>query len=345
MTTADDLDTLDKSLLAEIQRGLPVEHRPFHAISLKLGLGEQQCLDRLLRLKQLGVFKQITAQFDGYALGYERAWIALHVPADAVGPGVVALQTYPGTAHVCERLGDFNIWASVWIPPHETLNRLVQIFQDMTKAKEGILLPAMRVYKCAAPMAGQELHPSFEESYESESHRGQSGRLGLADDDRRRICLLQEDLPLLEMPYAVWAEHLDCPEDDLFDWMGRMQRAGYLRRFHALGETYPALVKTALVAWEVPEGVVDDAGTHCARLREILHAARRPVYRNWPYSLTTLLHADSAVAAEGARRRVETVIGRFPNASFPLERDFGIRRVVFCTEAFDAWRPIAQHHS
>ena len=40
---------------------------------------------------------------------------------------------------------------------------------------------------------------------------------------------MQEDLPLLEMPYGVWAEQAEMSEADLFEWMRRMEHAGALR--------------------------------------------------------------------------------------------------------------------
>ena len=50
-TTTQTFDDTDKALLTELQKRFPIDHRPFQVLGEKLGLSEQDCLERITRLK------------------------------------------------------------------------------------------------------------------------------------------------------------------------------------------------------------------------------------------------------------------------------------------------------
>jgi DNA-binding Lrp family transcriptional regulator len=59
-----DFDTLDRRLIDCYQRDLPVCSRPFHAMAERLGMSEEQVIERLERLQALGVLSRVGPGFD-----------------------------------------------------------------------------------------------------------------------------------------------------------------------------------------------------------------------------------------------------------------------------------------
>ena len=75
-------DSLDRTLLAAIEDGLPLVARPYHTIAERLGLGEDDVLDRLRQLTMSGVVKRFGCVVRHRTLGYEANAMAVWDIAD-----------------------------------------------------------------------------------------------------------------------------------------------------------------------------------------------------------------------------------------------------------------------
>jgi DNA-binding Lrp family transcriptional regulator len=75
-------DSLDRTLLATIEDGLPLVVRPYHSIAERLGLEEDDVLDRLRRLTLSGVVKRFGCVVRHRTLGYEANAMAVWDIAD-----------------------------------------------------------------------------------------------------------------------------------------------------------------------------------------------------------------------------------------------------------------------
>jgi DNA-binding Lrp family transcriptional regulator len=331
------IDALDRRLLAEIQARVPMTHRPFQAIAQKLGLGEQECLERIGRLKRSQIVERISAVFDPLALGYERALIAMQLPPALRASAAAQVLAYPGLTFCCDRSNSFSLWSSVWVPPERTIQQLAKILHQRAQAQETLVLPALHVYKSPVPDAVAQLHPWLEAAHEPGSARRSNTGIGLSGEDRRCIRLMQQDLPLIEMPFGVWAEQAETTEEALFEWGRRMEQQGSLLGMAAFAPLAGDEAAETLVAWEIPEGLVDDIGSQISRLREISHAARRPTFPGWPYAVFTLVHGDRPDALQNALRRIESVIGHFPSVLLPADQEHCRARLALCAPQMDAW--------
>jgi DNA-binding Lrp family transcriptional regulator len=81
----DALDEHDKRLIAAIQRGLPLVHRPYAAVAEQVGLSEQQVLARIGRLLESGVIKRMGVVVRHHELGYRaNAMVVWDVPDEQV---------------------------------------------------------------------------------------------------------------------------------------------------------------------------------------------------------------------------------------------------------------------
>jgi DNA-binding Lrp family transcriptional regulator len=149
---------------------------------------------------------------------------------------------------------------------------------------------------------------------------------------------MQEDLPLVEMPYAVWAEQAEISEQELFAWAKEMERLGYMRRFAAiLHHRNAGFLANAMVVWQVPDEQVDAVGEQMARFREVSHCYRRPVYPHWPYPLFTMIHAATYSDCMDVVRRIEEQAGAFPHKNLFSSKEYKKTRVKYFTPELDDW--------
>ncbi|MBI4342126.1 MAG: Lrp/AsnC family transcriptional regulator, partial [Candidatus Omnitrophica bacterium] len=157
-TITQTFDDVDKALLTEIQKRFPVDHRPFQLLGEKLGISEQQCLERITRLKETKVIRQLSAIFDTRALGYQSTLAAMKVDPARVDEAAEVVNQHPGVSHNYKRNDPFNIWFTVAVPPSDSLEQVINILHALAKAEETIILPTLRLYKIGVKLdlTGQE---------------------------------------------------------------------------------------------------------------------------------------------------------------------------------------------
>jgi len=338
-TTTQTFDDIDKALLTEAQKRFPVDHRPFARLGEKLGISEQECLERVGRLKATKVIRQLSAIFDTRALGYQSSLVAMKADPARVDEAAEVINQHPGVSHNYKRNDPFNIWFTIAIPPGDSLEQVVNIMHRLARADETIMLPTLRLYKIGVKLdlTGQEAPLEAQEDIYDEKRRW-AAKPPLAPEDIRLIRIMQEDLPLLELPYAVWAEQADVTEEELFAWAKKMEHLGYMRRFAAiLHHRNAGFLANAMVVWQVPEEQVDPAGEQMALFREVSHCYRRPVYPSWPYPLFTMIHAETHSACMDVVKRIEERVGQFPHKNLFSTKEYKKVRVKYFTPKLDAW--------
>lgn len=333
------LDSTDKSLLTVIQTSFPAASRPYAELGQALGISERACIERIGRLKTERVIRQLSAIFDTRALGYQSTLAAMKADPTRVDEAAQVVNQHPGVSHNYKRNDAFNIWFTVAVPPGDSLEHTVNVLHTLAKADETIILPTLRLYKIGVKLDLTGSAPAQEgESEIYNERRRYADKPPLEPRDIDLIRILQEDLPLVETPFAVWAEQAGCTERELLAWAARMQQHGYMRRFAAiLYHRNAGFLANAMVVWQVPEDQVDAVGEAAARFRQVSHCYRRPVYPNWPYPLFTMIHAPTHSACMDIVTQIEAVVGRFPHKSLFSTKEYKKTRVKYFTPDLDEW--------
>jgi len=338
-TAPPTLDAVDKALLTEVQARFPVEHRPFAALAQTLEMTESECLERVQRLKDVKVIRQLSAIFDTRTLGYQSTLAAMKVDPARVDEAAEVVNQHPGVSHNYKRNDPFNIWFTVAVPPGVSLEQTVQIMHQLAKADETIILPTLRLFKIGVKLdlTGKEsAFESDDDIYNEERRFAQ--KPPLTPRDIALIRVMQEDLPAIEMPYAVWAEQAGVSEQELFAWNHHMQQLGYMRRFAAiLYHRNAGFLANAMVVWRVPEDQVDAAGVQMAKFRQVSHCYRRPVYPNWPYPLFTMIHAPTYSDCMEVVAQIEQKAGSFAHKNLFSTKEYKKTRVKYFTPELDEW--------
>ncbi len=338
-TTTKAFDDVDKALLTELQKSFPIAHRPFEVLGEKLGITEQECLRRVTALKESKVIRQLSAIFDTRALGYQSTLVAAKVAPERVDDAAAVINQHPGVSHNYKRNDPFNMWYTVAVPPGDSLEQTVKILHILSKSDETIILPTVRLYKIGVKLdlTGQDgAYESKDEIYD-EAKRW-SAKPPLTAQDIKFIRVLQEDLPALELPFAVWAEQAESTEEELFAWAKKTEHLGYMRRFAAILHHRNAGFKAnAMVVWQVPAEQVDACGEQMALFREVSHCYRRPVYPTWPYPLFTMIHAETHTSCMDVVKRIEDRIGSFPHKNLFSTKEYKKIRVRYFSPELDEW--------
>lgn len=345
-TATQTFDDVDHALLDEVQQRVPIDHRPFELLGQKLGIGEQECLRRIERLKDLAAIRHIGAHFDARTLGYQRVAAAMRMDPGRVGEAAEIISQYPGVSYICKRNDPFNLWWVGAVGPDDSLDQVVKVLHALAHADETILLPAVRYYTGRKPLeiSGQaELWEDAPEVYEKTSHT--TPRLPLNEQDVRFIRILQEDLPLIEMPFTVLAEQAGTSEDELFAWLRKTEHVGVLRRFAADVQSVKShALHSALVVWQVPSEAVDAVGEQIAQFRELSRCYRCPVSESWPYPLFTMITAPTSSACMDVVKRIEEQVGRFPHKHlFTMQEYTRVRTKYFHPELEGWWKRVDVH--
>lgn len=103
------LDTIDRRLLSDFQRGFPLVERPFAILAGQLGIEEAEVIERLHRLRQLGAVSRLGAVVRPHAAGCSTL-AAMAVPPEALETVAALVSAYPEINHNYQRDHRLNLW-------------------------------------------------------------------------------------------------------------------------------------------------------------------------------------------------------------------------------------------
>ena len=221
MTRAEppELDDLDRELLNAVQWDFPLEPRPYAVLGDRLGLSEVDTRARVARVKELGVLRQLSAIFDTRALGYGSSLVAAQIDPDRVDEAAAVISEHPGVSHNYKRNHRYNLWYTVAVPPGDSLEEHVQVLHERSGAIVTRPLPTLKLYKIGVKldMTGKTAADAKSEVLEHEKPERRPDMVApvLSDREVAAIRIAQEDLPLVERPFAAQAELIGCSEDEV----------------------------------------------------------------------------------------------------------------------------------
>jgi DNA-binding Lrp family transcriptional regulator len=269
-------------------------------LSEGLGIGEEEVRERLGLLKKHNLLRQISAIFNTGALGYRSSLVAMAVHEHALDRAVAAINSYPGVSHNYLRPGSYNVWFTIAVPPGQTLNETVSLLSVEAGGWPTLILPALRKYKLAVVLdvleetegESAEDRPDFPELEPSVSFQATAQNI-------RLVRCIQEDLPLVERPFSLWAATVEMTEEDLLELIVRWLSHGFMRRFAAvLNHREVGFSANGMVVWNSPPERLDEFGRILASYPEVSHCYCRPCFDEWPFNLYAMIHGRSVADCE-----------------------------------------------
>ena len=144
------MDDNDKAILNRIQSEFPITSRPYLSIADELNLTEKDVLDRVTRLKEMGIIRRIGGNFVPAKLGYVSTLCAAKVPEDKIERFADVVNRFPVVTHNYLRENSFNVWFTFIAPSMEEIEQNIKEIVSETGISEILNLPATQVFKIKA---------------------------------------------------------------------------------------------------------------------------------------------------------------------------------------------------
>ena len=309
------MDQTDRQLLNILQSAFPLAEEPFLRIGERIGATEEETIDRVRALKQSNVVRQISAIFDSRRLGYKTVLVAMRFPADRLDAAAQLISEHPGVSHNYARLGPYNLWFTVAVPPDESLEDTVDEMARRTDPEAFRLMPTIRFFKIGVNLDMVSEEGSASDYYSPDSYAGSDGDgwkqvEPLTDLEIEAIRELQEDLPLEPRPFDAMARRLGTTPAELFELAEEFRRRGIMRRYSAVLHHRKAGFKAnAMAVWRVPSERSVEVGHIMARSPWVSHCYERPTFPDWKYTHFTMIHATSREQCEEVARDISGTTG------------------------------------
>lgn len=141
------MDAIDKRILNIIQTEFPLSPFPFKEVGERLGISEEEVIERIRTLKERGVIRRIGATFEPRKLGFTSTLCAASVPKEKIEEFVAVVNSYPGVTHNYERDHDYNVWFTLIGRSREEIERNISEIEERTGIKGIKNLPTIRRFK------------------------------------------------------------------------------------------------------------------------------------------------------------------------------------------------------
>jgi siroheme decarboxylase len=337
------LDETDKRLLNLMQGSFALDPRPFARVGELAGLDESQVMERVQRLLDKRIIREITPIFDTRALGYRSMLVAAKVDPQYPHRAAQFINTHPGVTHNYLRNHDFNLWFTIAVEPDSRLglDGTLDVIAAKTGAESIRQLPTLKLFKIrmdlemeqgtdALAAAGEAVPPAELDPIE------------LSDEDIATIRASQGPMAVRPDAYAPAAERLDVPVDEVLRRLESLRERGGLRRVAAiLYHRRAGFSANGMGVWAVPAADVLDTGKRMAAFRGISHCYQRPTYPDWPYSVFTMAHGRSKEECDAILDSIAAATGIEERATLYSSTEFKKVRMLYFTDDFRRWE--AEH--
>jgi DNA-binding Lrp family transcriptional regulator len=336
---ATPLDDLDKRLLNLMQGRFPIAPRPYEAVATEAGITEQEAIDRVKRLLDERIIRQVTPIFDTRALGYSSMLVAAKVDPENPWRAANVINEHPGVSHNYLRNHEFNIWFTIATEPDSRLglDGTLEALAREAGAESVRQLPTLKLFKIRMDLEMEGGTDALAKAVEI-APPAETERQPYDEFDIEVIRATQGDMPVIPEPYAPAADKLGIPVDRLLAHMAQMQERRLLRRVAAiLFHRRAGFSANGMGVWNVPDDKITELGPQMAAFRGISHCYQRPTYEDWPYSVFTMAHGRSKDECDAILDSIATHTGIEDRATLYSSTEFKKIRLLYFTDEHRAW--------
>lgn len=144
------MDELDRLLLNLLQKGLPMESRPFLKLANELNITESEVIARIDKLKSQGYIRRLGGIVDSKKLGYYSTLCAISVPDERIDEVASIINKFSEITHNYVRNYNYNIWFTIIAPSKDRVDEIISSIKAESGLKKVLSLPAVRLFKIKA---------------------------------------------------------------------------------------------------------------------------------------------------------------------------------------------------
>jgi DNA-binding Lrp family transcriptional regulator len=150
------IDDLDRKIIHHLQGDLPLTTTPFAAVASKIGIGEQELLERIRGLKDRGVLRRFGATLNPRRAGMKaNAMVAWHVPGDRVDEVGPLMASVREVSHCYERKTNtkwkYNLFTMVHGRSKSHCREVIGRIAEMTGVNDYVELFTKKEFKKTSP--------------------------------------------------------------------------------------------------------------------------------------------------------------------------------------------------
>ncbi|AOT69166.1 Lrp/AsnC family transcriptional regulator [Geosporobacter ferrireducens] len=138
---------IEKLVLNELQKGIPLVERPFMIIGEKLRISEDAVIDIVNVLKRKDYIRRFGGILDVNKLDVKSILIGMKVEPQDIKRVTTLINAYKGVTHNYERKDDYNLWFTLMEQSQKKLNETIAEIRVKTGVKEMLCLPSIKKYK------------------------------------------------------------------------------------------------------------------------------------------------------------------------------------------------------
>jgi len=326
------MDDLDKDLLNEIQWSFPLVKQPYHELARKFVVSPKEIMDRLAKLKQDGIVRQLSAIFDTRKLGYKSSLVAMKIDSDKLVDVANIINRHPGVSHNYERNHDFNLWFTIATPPGINVKTEVDKISRLPGVQATRMLPTIQMFKIGVKLDMNEKKKHEIKPSEQKKKTIKTDFVA-SEEDKQYIRELQKDLEIVDRPFLKSAENLGISEDILFEKAKYYEKIGVMRRYAAiLRHRDVGFIANGMIVWKVPDDRISEVGEKLGAFPQVSHCYQRPSYPDWPYNVFSMIHCKSHKEAQEVAKTIQTQINVNEYRILFSEREFKKTRVEYFVE-------------
>ena len=144
------IDNTNKKILNNIQVDFPISSRPYKIIADRLGILEDELIQRVIQMKEDMLIRRIGGNFSPDKLGYHSTLCAAKVPEAKLKLFTKTVNSYSGVTHNYKRDHQFNVWFTFIAPSVEIIKKNLKEISQKTGVETILNLPATKVFKISA---------------------------------------------------------------------------------------------------------------------------------------------------------------------------------------------------
>jgi DNA-binding Lrp family transcriptional regulator len=149
-------DDLERRIIHHLQGDLPLTPRPYAVLASKVGISEEEVLERIELLKEQGTLRRFGATLRHQLAGYKaNAMVGWYVPEDnmeEIGP---LMATFREVSHCYERRiqGEwkYNLFTMIHGKTEKDCEDIARRIAENTGIKDYVLLLSLKEFKKTSP--------------------------------------------------------------------------------------------------------------------------------------------------------------------------------------------------
>ena len=126
------MDAVDRAAVNQLQGGFPVCERPYAEAATKLGLTEDDLLQRLDVLLENGTLTRFGPMYHAERLGGALSLAAMKIPPQDFERVTAIVNSFPEVAHNYAREHEFNMWFVLATEAPERIGEVISEIERMS---------------------------------------------------------------------------------------------------------------------------------------------------------------------------------------------------------------------